>query len=55
MYEAANQQTIETTLSELVSAVHEVTNSEDEAFAVLDRMLAEGRISVLSTAPARAA
>ena len=52
MYEAA---TIETTLSELVNAIHEVTSCEDEAFAVLEAMLAEGRISVLATVPARAA
>lgn len=47
-----DQQLIETTLWELVYAIHKATSSEDEAFAVLERMLAEGRISVLSTAPA---
>jgi hypothetical protein len=35
-------------LWELANAIHEATCSEDEAFAVLEAMLAEGRISVLS-------
>ena len=63
MHEATDRQPIETTLWELANAIHEVTSSEDEAFAVLEAMLAEGRISVLSegritvlaTAPAYAA
>ena len=46
---------IETTLWELVTVIDEVTDSDDESFAVLESMLAGGRISVLSTAPARAA
>ena len=63
MHEATDRQLIETTLWKLANAIHEVTSSEDEAFAVLEAMLAEGRISVLSegritvlaTAPACAA
>jgi hypothetical protein len=54
---------MKTTLWELTNAIQEVTSSEDEAFAVLETMLAEDRISVLSegriivlaTAPACAA
>ena len=46
---------IETTLWQLVTAIDEVTDSDDESFAVLESMLAGGRISVLSTAPACAA
>ena len=55
MHEAPNRESIETTLWELVNAIYEVTSSQDEASAVLEAMLAEGRISVLSTAPACAA
>jgi hypothetical protein len=55
MHEATDRQPIETTLWELSNAIHEVASSEDEAFAVLETMLAEGRISVLSAAPACAA
>ena len=52
MYEATDLQPIETSFWELVNAIHEVASSDDEAFAVLEMMLAEGRISVLSMAPA---
>jgi hypothetical protein len=63
MHEATDRRPIETTLWELANAIHEVTSSEDEAFAVLEAMLnedrisvlSEGRISVLSVAPACAA
>jgi hypothetical protein len=48
MHEATDRQPIETTLWKLANAIHEVTSSEDEAFAVLEGMLAGGRISVLS-------
>jgi hypothetical protein len=55
MHEATNRRPIETTLWELANTIHEVTSSEDEAFAVLEAMLNEDRISVLSVAPACAA
>jgi hypothetical protein len=63
MHEATDSQPMKTTLWELANAIHEVTSSEDEAFAVLEAMLAEdrisvlseGRITVLATAPACAA
>ncbi len=48
MQEITTRQPIETTLWELANAINEVTASEDESFAVLEAMLAEGRISVLS-------
>jgi hypothetical protein len=37
---------IETTLWELANAIRDVSSSDDEAFAVLELMLAEDRISV---------
>lgn len=40
---------IETTLWELAKTIREVCSSDDEAFAVLEAMLAEGRISVQAT------
>ena len=46
---------IDTTRWARVNAIDEVCDTDDEAFAVLESMLAEGRISVLATAPARAA
>ena len=46
---------IETTLWQLVTTIDEVTDSDDESFAVLESMLAEGRVRVLSTARACAA
>ena len=48
MHEATNNQPIQTTLWELANAINEVASCEDEAFAVLEVMLAEGRISVIS-------
>jgi hypothetical protein len=48
MHETTDRQPIETTLWQLANAIHEVASSEDEAFAVLETMLAEDRISVLS-------
>ena len=38
---------VETTLLELVTVIDEVVETEEEAFAVLESMLAEGRISVV--------
>jgi hypothetical protein len=47
---------IETTLWELADAIQEVSSSDEEAFAVLEWMIAEGRISVCATSqPATAA
>jgi len=40
---------IDTTLWELVEAIRKVSNSDEEAFAVLEWMIAEGRISVCAT------
>jgi hypothetical protein len=40
---------IETTLWELAHAIREASNSDEEAFAVLEWMIAEGRISVCAT------
>jgi hypothetical protein len=37
---------IETTLWELANAIREVSASDDEAFAVLEQMLAGDRISI---------
>jgi hypothetical protein len=41
---------IETSLWELAKTIREVCSSDDEAFAVLETMLAEGRISIAATA-----
>jgi hypothetical protein len=41
---------IETTLWELAHAIREVSDSDDEAFAVLEAMLAADRIAICSTA-----
>jgi hypothetical protein len=41
-----NATEIETTLWELANTIREVSSSDDEAFAVLEAMLEEGRISV---------
>ena len=38
---------VETTLLELLTVIDEVVETEEEAFAVLESMLAEGRISVV--------
>ena len=46
MHEPTDRRPIETTLWELINAIHEVGSSQDEAFAVLEMILAEGRISV---------
>ncbi len=46
---------VETSLWAIVNAIHEVTDSVDEALAVLGAMLVEGRISVLAPVPVRAA
>ena len=42
---STNGTAIETTLWELVQTIREVSNSDEEAFAVLEWMIAEGRIS----------
>ena len=55
MQEGPDPPVIETPLWELVNAIYEATDCEGEAFAVLETMLAEGRISVLSRAPSCAA
>lgn len=41
-----NSVAIETSLWELALVIQEVADTEDEAFAVLERMLDQGRISV---------
>lgn len=41
---------IETTLWELANTIREVSRSDEEAFAVLECMIAEGRISFRATA-----
>jgi hypothetical protein len=38
---------VETTLSELLNAIDQVSGTDEEAFAVLENMLVEGRISIL--------
>ena len=48
MVENAISTTIQTTMSELADAIQEVASSDEEAFAVLEVMLVEGRISVRS-------
>jgi len=45
-HEAIEQRAIETTLWELANAIRDVTRCDDEAFAVLESMLAGGRISL---------
>jgi hypothetical protein len=47
---ATHYDTIETTLWNLAKAIREVSSSDEEAFAVLEWMIAEGRISVCATA-----
>ena len=42
------QATIDTTLWQLANAIREVSSSDEEAFAVLECMIAEGRISFQS-------
>jgi hypothetical protein len=52
----ASAETVETTLLELLEAIHEVASDDDEAFSVLESMLAGGRIAVVAALqPARAA
>jgi hypothetical protein len=48
-------ETIEATLPELLAAIREVANDDDEAFAVLEWMLDGGRIAVVALQPACAA
>ncbi|HVN40810.1 MAG TPA: hypothetical protein VMW19_21815 [Myxococcota bacterium] len=40
---------LETTLWELAHAIREASNSDEEAFAVLESMIAESRISVCAS------
>ncbi len=42
---ATGRTVIETTLWELANAIREVSSSDGEAFAVLESMIARGRIS----------
>ena len=53
--EANRHEAIDTTLWDLAHAIRAVSASEDEAFAVLAWMLAEGRISVSAAAQLPAA
>jgi hypothetical protein len=46
---STNGPAIETTLWELVQAIREVSNSDEEAFAVLKSMIAKGQISICAT------
>lgn len=55
MLDDASSETMETTLLDLLEAIHEVTSDDDEAFAVLESMLERGRITVVAAQPARAA
>lgn len=48
MLDSASSETIETTLLELLEAIHAVTSDDDEAFAVVESMLDGGRISVVA-------
>jgi hypothetical protein len=48
------RQTIETTLWDLAHAIREVSSSDDEAFAVLEWLLAVGRIAVRAPLPTAA-
>ena len=52
---ATDRAVIETTFWELANAIREVSSSDDEAFAVLESMIAGGRISVGATAQLPAA
>lgn len=46
---ATDRAVIETTLWELANTIREVSSSDEEAFAVLEWMIAGGRISVSAT------
>jgi hypothetical protein len=45
---ATRYDAIETSLWNLANSIREVSSSDEEAFAVLEWMIAEGRISVCS-------
>lgn len=47
---ATRYDTIETTVWDLAKSIREVSSSDEEAFAVLEWMIAEGEISVCATA-----
>lgn len=44
---APSPQLLRTTLAKLLQAIEDVSDTDEEAFAVLDLMVREGRISVL--------
>jgi hypothetical protein len=48
-HDASGGTAIETTLWELANTIRDLSSSDDEAFAVLESMLAGGRISVYAT------
>jgi hypothetical protein len=45
--ESRSNEYVETTLLELLTAIDEVVATQDEAFAVLESLLSEGRISLI--------
>jgi hypothetical protein len=47
--ETTDRDVIETTLWQLANVIREVSRSDEEAFAVLESMIAGGRISVGAT------
>ena len=47
---ATDRTVIETTLWEFANAIRDVSSSDEEAFAVLESMIAGGRISITATA-----
>lgn len=49
--ESQSHEYVETTLLELLTAIDRVVETDDEAFAVLESMLAEGRISLRCPPP----
>lgn len=54
MADERSRERIETTLLELLTAIQEVSASEDEAFRVLESMRAQGRIGSVGGPPTRA-
>ena len=55
MHPTEDAPTIETTLWELLNTIYDVASSEEEAVAVIEAIIAEGRISLVFPVPACAA
>ena len=53
MSDGERHEYLETTLSALLLAIDEVAETQDDAFAVLETMLAEGRVALVADPAAR--